>query len=126
MTPQNFQLNCSVCCLNFSPEDVVTQSTKKYIDSESLKLESFSGVLLSTLKSKISSLEKIFSSDKINSVMIKYYFLNNKIFSTIDGHNVLHTHYIPCFLKLSSNKVHWPLVSRDMIDLTMKKAIAPS
>ena len=46
------QLNCSVCCLNFSPEDVVTQSTKKYIDSESLKLESFSGVLFSTPKSK--------------------------------------------------------------------------
>jgi hypothetical protein len=50
------QLNCSVCCLNFSPEDVVTQSTKKYIDSESLKLESFSGVLFSTPKSSIREL----------------------------------------------------------------------
>ena len=53
--PKNVQLNCSVCCLNFSPEDVVTQSTKKYIDSESLKLESFSGVLFSTPKSSIVS-----------------------------------------------------------------------
>ena len=39
------QLNYSVCCLNFSPEDVFTQLTRKYIDSESLMLESFSGVL---------------------------------------------------------------------------------
>ena len=51
VNPKNVQLNCSVCCLNFSPEDVVTQSTKKYIDSESLKLESFSGALFSTPKS---------------------------------------------------------------------------
>ena len=51
--PQNVQLTCFVCCLNFSPEDVVTQSTKKYIDSESLKLESFSGALFSTPKSSL-------------------------------------------------------------------------
>ena len=34
-----------------SPDNIITQSSRKYIDSESLKLESFSGVLFSTPKS---------------------------------------------------------------------------
>ena len=53
MIPKYVQLNCSVCFLNFNPEDVVTQLTKKYIDSESSKLESFSGALFSTPKSSV-------------------------------------------------------------------------